>query len=92
MKWLLCFMIGLIVGFIGFCNNLAVENLAGIKFVTTSNMMLERRYYLCSLEILNLFFSLFLCHYYFLVYVADKTDSKLIAGLCLPFLYFLLQI
>lgn len=44
MKWLLCFMIGLIVGFIGFCNNLAVENLAGIKFVTTSNMMLERRF------------------------------------------------
>jgi chloride channel 7 len=56
MKWLLCFMIGLIVGFIGFCNNLAVENLAGIKFVTTSNMMLERRYYLCSLEIFNFFF------------------------------------
>jgi chloride channel 7 len=37
-------MIGMIVGFIGFFNNLAVENLAGIKFVITSNMMLERRY------------------------------------------------
>lgn len=45
MKWLLCFMIGMIVGLVGFCNNLAVENLAGIKFVITSNMMLERRYY-----------------------------------------------
>jgi hypothetical protein len=44
MKWFLCLMIGMIVGFIGFCNNLAVENLAGIKFVITSNMMLERRY------------------------------------------------
>ncbi|KAK7292026.1 hypothetical protein RIF29_07651 [Crotalaria pallida] len=46
MKWLLCLIIGLIVSLIGFCNNLAVENLAGIKFVITSNMMLERRFIL----------------------------------------------
>ena len=39
-KWLLCFLIGLIVSLIGFCNNLAVENIAGVKFVITSNMML----------------------------------------------------
>ncbi|XP_027329655.1 putative chloride channel-like protein CLC-g isoform X2 [Abrus precatorius] len=39
MKWLLCFLVGVIVAVIGFCNNLAVENLAGIKFVVTSNMM-----------------------------------------------------
>ncbi|KAE9601781.1 putative chloride channel, voltage gated [Lupinus albus] len=45
-KWLLCLIIGLIVSLIGFCNNLAVENLAGIKFVVTSNMMLERRFLL----------------------------------------------
>uniref|UniRef100_A0A7N2L0E4 Chloride channel-like protein CLC-g n=1 Tax=Quercus lobata TaxID=97700 RepID=A0A7N2L0E4_QUELO len=44
MKWLLCFLIGVIVSLIGFCNNLAVENLAGTKFVVTSNMMLESRY------------------------------------------------
>ncbi|KAG2718866.1 hypothetical protein I3760_03G240400 [Carya illinoinensis] len=44
MKWLLCFLIGLIVSLVGFCNNLAVENLAGMKFVVTSNMMLERRF------------------------------------------------
>uniref|UniRef100_A0A2N9FUI8 Chloride channel protein n=1 Tax=Fagus sylvatica TaxID=28930 RepID=A0A2N9FUI8_FAGSY len=43
-KWLLCFLIGLIVSLIGFCNNLAVENIAGMKFVVTSNMMLERRF------------------------------------------------
>lgn len=43
MKWLTCFLIGLIVSLIGFCNNLAVENLAGVKFVFTSNMMLEQR-------------------------------------------------
>ncbi|KAK7388615.1 hypothetical protein VNO78_23437 [Psophocarpus tetragonolobus] len=46
MKWLLCFLIGMIVSLVGFCNNLAVENLAGIKFVVTSNMMLERRFLL----------------------------------------------
>ncbi|KAJ7957680.1 Chloride channel-like family protein [Quillaja saponaria] len=44
MKWFLCFLIGLIVSVIGFCNNLAVENLAGMKFVITSNMMLQRRF------------------------------------------------
>ena len=43
MKWTLCFLVGLIVSLIGFFNNLAVENVAGIKFVVTSNMMLERR-------------------------------------------------
>ncbi|CAM8966316.1 unnamed protein product [Rhodiola kirilowii] len=43
-KWSLCFLIGFIVALIGFCNNLAVENLAGVKFVITSNMMLTRRF------------------------------------------------
>lgn len=43
MKWLLCFFIGIIVSLIGFANNLAVENLAGVKFVVTSNMMLAGR-------------------------------------------------
>ncbi|KAK0572376.1 hypothetical protein LWI29_030702 [Acer saccharum] len=44
MKWSLCFLIGLIVGLIGFFNNLAVENISGIKFVITSNMMLYRKF------------------------------------------------
>ena len=43
MKWLLCFFVGIIVSLIGFTNNLAVENLAGVKFVVTSNMMLAGR-------------------------------------------------
>ncbi|KAK7330045.1 hypothetical protein VNO77_24230 [Canavalia gladiata] len=61
MKWLLCFLIGLVVGLIGFCNNLAVENLAGIKFVITSNMMLEKKYLLAFLTFFaaNLFLTLF---------------------------------
>ncbi|KAG7603881.1 putative chloride channel-like protein CLC-g [Arabidopsis thaliana] len=44
MKWLLCFCIGIIVSLIGFANNLAVENLAGVKFVVTSNMMITGRF------------------------------------------------
>ncbi|XP_010241599.2 PREDICTED: putative chloride channel-like protein CLC-g [Nelumbo nucifera] len=44
MKWTLCFLVGIFAGLIGFFNNLAVENIAGMKFVITSNMMLERRY------------------------------------------------
>ena len=43
MKWVSCFLVGIVVGLIAFCNNLAVENIAGIKFVVTSNMMLQRR-------------------------------------------------
>ncbi|CAK9153194.1 unnamed protein product [Ilex paraguariensis] len=45
MKWILCFLIGFIVSLIGFTNNLAVENIAGMKFVVTSNMMLAKKYW-----------------------------------------------
>ncbi|GER47372.1 chloride channel-like family protein [Striga asiatica] len=44
MKWILCFFIGLMMSLIGFFNNLAVENIAGLKFVITSNMMLARKF------------------------------------------------
>ncbi|GAB4828234.1 hypothetical protein Ancab_035146 [Ancistrocladus abbreviatus] len=44
MKWALCFLVGLLVSLMGFFSNLAVENIAGIKFVVTSNMMLVGRY------------------------------------------------
>lgn len=43
MKWVLCLLIGAIVGVVGFYHNLAVETFAGIKFVITSNLMLQRR-------------------------------------------------
>ncbi|XP_015893920.3 putative chloride channel-like protein CLC-g [Ziziphus jujuba] len=61
MKWLLAFLIGLIVSLIGFCNNLAVENLAGVKFVVTSNMMLKGRYGIAFLvfSLSNLVLTLF---------------------------------
>lgn len=45
MKWTLCFLVGIIVSLLGFFNNLAVENIAGVKFVITSNMMLARRFW-----------------------------------------------
>ncbi|KAK1300108.1 putative chloride channel-like protein CLC-g [Acorus calamus] len=44
MKWTLCFLVGIICGAVGFFINLAVENVAGIKFVITSDMMLHRRF------------------------------------------------
>ncbi|XP_042482739.1 putative chloride channel-like protein CLC-g [Macadamia integrifolia] len=44
MKWLLCFLIGVFAALVGFFNNLAIENVAGMKFVITSDMMLEHRY------------------------------------------------
>ncbi|KAF5184688.1 Chloride channel protein [Thalictrum thalictroides] len=43
-KWTLCFLVGLFAGLVGFFNNLAVENIAGSKFVITSNMMLARSF------------------------------------------------
>ncbi|KAL6519106.1 hypothetical protein OROGR_018426 [Orobanche gracilis] len=44
LKWILCFVVGLILSLVGFFNNLAIENIAGMKFVITSNMMLARKF------------------------------------------------
>ncbi|XP_012449625.1 putative chloride channel-like protein CLC-g [Gossypium raimondii] len=61
MKWLLCFLIGGFVSLAGFFNNLAVENIAGVKFVITSNMMLAQRYWMAFLvfSLSNLALTLF---------------------------------
>ncbi|OAY47016.1 putative chloride channel-like protein CLC-g isoform X1 [Manihot esculenta] len=64
MKWSLCFLVGVIVSLVGFFNNIAVENIAGVKFVITSNMMLYNRYgmaflvFLVSNFVLTLFASI----------------------------------
>lgn len=44
MKWSLCFLVGFFAGLVGFFNNLSIENIAGIKFVITSNMMLANKW------------------------------------------------
>ncbi|XP_020683589.1 putative chloride channel-like protein CLC-g [Dendrobium catenatum] len=44
LKWTLCFLVGMLSGCVGFFNNIAIENIAGIKFVVTSNMMLANKY------------------------------------------------
>ncbi|XP_020587584.1 putative chloride channel-like protein CLC-g [Phalaenopsis equestris] len=44
LKWALCFLIGIFSACVGFFINLAIENIAGVKFVVTSNMMLANRY------------------------------------------------
>ncbi|KAK4758382.1 hypothetical protein SAY87_019683 [Trapa incisa] len=46
LKWTLALLIGLATGFVGFFNNLAVENLAGFKFLLTNNLMLKEKFYL----------------------------------------------
>ncbi|XWS18027.1 hypothetical protein CRYUN_Cryun32bG0007000 [Craigia yunnanensis] len=45
LKWKLAFLIGLGTGLVGFFNNLAVENIAGFKFMLTNNLMLKDKYY-----------------------------------------------
>jgi hypothetical protein len=44
LKWALALFVGLVVGLIGFFNNIAVENIAGFKLLLTSNLMLHNRY------------------------------------------------
>uniref|UniRef100_A0A453EAE9 Uncharacterized protein n=1 Tax=Aegilops tauschii subsp. strangulata TaxID=200361 RepID=A0A453EAE9_AEGTS len=41
MKWTLVLLIGLLTGLVGFFNNLAVENIAGLKLLITSDLMLK---------------------------------------------------
>ncbi|KAM0026330.1 putative CBS domain, chloride channel, voltage gated, chloride channel, core [Helianthus debilis subsp. tardiflorus] len=62
-KWILCFVIGIVVSLIGFFINLAIENIAGEKFVITSNMMLANRYLAAFLifAAANLGLTLFSC-------------------------------
>ncbi|KAG6467412.1 putative chloride channel-like protein CLC-g isoform X1 [Zingiber officinale] len=45
LKWTFCLFIGLVSGAIGFFNNLSVENVAGLKFATVSDLMLADKYW-----------------------------------------------
>ncbi|XP_073004669.1 putative chloride channel-like protein CLC-g [Typha latifolia] len=45
LKWTFCFLIGIIVAAVVFFNNLAVENIAGFKFVAISKFMEEKKYW-----------------------------------------------
>ncbi|XP_072998583.1 chloride channel protein CLC-c-like [Typha latifolia] len=44
LKWTLALLIGLGTGLVGFFNNIAVENIAGFKLLSTSNLMLKNRF------------------------------------------------
>ncbi|XP_027159963.1 chloride channel protein CLC-c [Coffea eugenioides] len=46
LKWTLALLIGLCTGLVGFFNNLAVENIAGFKFLLTNSLMLKHQYFL----------------------------------------------
>jgi chloride channel 7 len=43
LKWALCFLVGALAAAAGFVANLGVENVAGAKFVVTSDLMLDGR-------------------------------------------------
>lgn len=43
LKWTLACLIGISTGFVAFCNNLGVENLAGFKLLLTNDLMLKER-------------------------------------------------
>ncbi|KAL3724216.1 hypothetical protein ACJRO7_036260 [Eucalyptus globulus] len=45
LKWTLALLIGLGTGLVGFFSNIAVENIAGFKFLLANNLMLKERYY-----------------------------------------------
>ncbi|EAY94258.1 hypothetical protein OsI_16029 [Oryza sativa Indica Group] len=45
LKWALVLLIGMLTGIVGFFNNLAVENIAGLKLLLTSDLMLKQRYF-----------------------------------------------
>ncbi|KAJ3693408.1 hypothetical protein LUZ60_008888 [Juncus effusus] len=61
LKWTFCLLIGFLVAAIGFFNNLAVENIAGFKLVSVSNLMDSERYWaaLCFFAGSNLVLVLF---------------------------------
>ncbi|XP_020265628.1 putative chloride channel-like protein CLC-g [Asparagus officinalis] len=44
LKWTFCFLIGILVGGAGFFNNLAVEYVAGFKYVHVADLMLQNRF------------------------------------------------
>ncbi|XP_057530466.1 chloride channel protein CLC-c-like [Amaranthus tricolor] len=44
-KWTLALLIGLCTGFVGFCNNISVENIAGFKFLQTINYVYQEKYF-----------------------------------------------
>jgi chloride channel 7 len=43
-KWTFVFLVGVLTGLVAFGNNLAVENIAGLKFVHSVNLMNSDRF------------------------------------------------
>ncbi|KAL3623965.1 hypothetical protein CASFOL_032781 [Castilleja foliolosa] len=76
MKWILCFLIGLIMCLLGFFNNLAVENIAGTKFVITSNMMLARKFGVAFVVFASSNFCLTLCASLITAFIAPEAAGS----------------
>lgn len=50
LKWTFVFLVGVLTGLVGFLINMAVENIAGAKFLLTSNYMEKNGYVHHSVE------------------------------------------
>jgi chloride channel 7 len=64
LKWVLALFVGLVVGLVGFFNNIAVENIAGFKLLLTSNLVLHNRYKIALPSVMHICkLPSLLCHF-----------------------------
>ncbi|KAJ6803983.1 putative chloride channel-like protein CLC-g [Iris pallida] len=76
LKWSLCLLVGVLAGAAGFSANLAVENIAGLKFVRVSNLMLANKYGLAFAELLGWNLALLMAAVVVTVYVAPAAAGS----------------
>lgn len=76
LKWTLACLIGISTGFVAFCNNLGVENLAGFKLLLTSDLMLKERYYLAFVAYAGCNVSLAICAGVLCAYIAPAAAGS----------------
>nr|XP_043622715.1 chloride channel protein CLC-c-like [Erigeron canadensis] len=76
LKWTLALCIGIITGLVGFFNNLAVENIAGFKFLLTSQLMLQQSYYLAFATFAGINLLLAFCAGVLCAYVAPAAAGS----------------
>ncbi|KAF5803317.1 putative CBS domain, chloride channel, voltage gated, chloride channel, core [Helianthus annuus] len=76
LKWTLALLIGVSTGLVGFFNNLAVENIAGFKFLLTSKLMLQQKYYQAFLAFAGINLVLATCASVLCAYIAPAAAGS----------------
>lgn len=79
LKWTLALLIGLATGLVGFFNNLAVENIAGVKLLLTNNLMLREKLALVLTEANSLELGF---HLRFCVIIMRMPLVQILSGIC----------